>query len=458
MKIITLQIAITLLLISTNCLSQKKKSTIAVQALFEQEAIIDLFRKQASEYKNISSARDLGARPHMTMASFMLSAYENNELSKTFALQNDEYPSFSFDVKIEIETRDSLKWSYYLVPTDTYQDLINIHDSLYINLDNGYEKKRKVDMPGRWWPHISLFTVKGSSPTIPIEIEDKLNEIKNVTLKGFSLVSFGPINYFKEITTLTNKEKILINKIDSLNKAGYNIIDYHAHLKGGLTIEELVHHSEVSGIKYGVAVNCGIGFPIQNTSDLVRHYNIMKEYPVMNAMQAEGREWLKNFNPDSVKLFEYVFTDALTFHDAKGRRTRLWMKDEVYVDNPNDFMNYYVNEIVEIISNEPIDIFVNPTFLPEVIQDKYDELWNEERILKVVKALQKNDIALEINARKEIPSAKFIKIAKQNNVKFTLGTNNTNANLGYLEYCLKIIEECNLSPSDFWTLEDKIIR
>jgi len=37
-----------------------------------------------------------------------------------------------------------------------------------------------------------------------------------------------------------------------------------------------------------------------------------------------------------------------------------------------------VEKTVEILENEPIDIYVNPTFPPEVIADVYDRLWTEK--------------------------------------------------------------------------------
>ena len=246
------------------------------------------------------------------------------------------------------------------------------------------------------------------------------------------------------------QEEVLIRKIDSLNKAGFNITDYHAHLKGGLTIEQLLAHAKRTGIKYGVAVNGGIGFPIQNDTLLSVYLQSMKNQPVYCALQAEGREWIKLFTPDSVAKFDYVFSDAMTFTDAKGRRMRLWMKNEVYVDDAQQFMDYLVNQIVDIVTKEPINIYVNPTFLPDTIAKRYDELWTKERMMKVIKALKKSGVALEINTRYQIPSAKFIALAKKEGIKFTFGTNNGDANLGYLEYGLQMIDKCKLKPNDFW--------
>lgn len=251
------------------------------------------------------------------------------------------------------------------------------------------------------------------------------------------------------------REAFLIQKIDSLNKAGFEITDYHAHLKGGLTMEQLLEHSAKTGIKYGVAVNGGLGFPVQNDTSLSAYFHSMRSYPVFLAMQAEGREWVNLFSPDSVALFDYVFTDAMTFTDAKGRRNRLWIKEETFVDDPQEFMEYLVQQIETILSHEKVNIYVNPTYLPDTLKARYDELWTPERMARVVAALKNNGIAMEINSRLMLPSPAFIKLAKESGVKFTMGTNNTNAELGLLEYSLNMINECNLKPDDFWKCTKK---
>ena len=229
-------------------------------------------------------------------------------------------------------------------------------------------------------------------------------------------------------------EEILIQKIDSLNKAGFEITDYHSHLKGGLTMEQLLEHSAKTGISYGVAVNGGIGFPVQNDTTLSAYYRSVKHYPVFHGLQGEGREWVSLFSADSVALFDYSFTDAMTFTDADGNRNRLWIKEETHVNDPQVFMEYLVAQIETILANEKVSIYVNPTFLPDTLKSQYDELWTPERMNRVIAALKNNSVALEINSRLRIPSPAFIKLAKEAGIKFTLGTNNTDANLGYLEY------------------------
>ncbi len=241
-----------------------------------------------------------------------------------------------------------------------------------------------------------------------------------------------------------------IQRIAELKAAGYDIVDYHAHLKGGLTMEELLAHSKKTGIAYGVAFNAGIGFPITNDSTLLANYKQYKAYPVYMAMQAEGREWVTMFSKENIGTFDYVFTDAMTWTDAKGRRMRLWMPEEVFVDDPDDFMDQLVGKIVGVMENEPIDLYVNSTFLPDVLQSDYDALWTNERMDKVIDAAVHNAIAIEINARYKIPSVTFIKRAKAAGAKFSMGTNNTDKELGTLEYAIAMIDECGLEPNDFF--------
>ena len=241
-----------------------------------------------------------------------------------------------------------------------------------------------------------------------------------------------------------------IQRIAELKAAGYDIVDYHAHLKGGLTMEELLAHSKKTGIAYGVAFNAGIGFPITNDSTLLANYKQYKAYPVYMAMQAEGREWVTMFSKENIGTFDYVFTDAMTWTDAKGRRMRLWMPEEVFVDDPDDFMDQLVGKIVGVMENEPIDLYVNSTFLPDVLQPDYDALWTNERMDKVIDAAVHNAIAIEINARYKIPSVTFIKRAKAAGAKFSMGTNNTDKELGTLEYAIAMIDECGLEPNDFF--------
>jgi hypothetical protein len=235
------------------------------------------------------------------------------------------------------------------------------------------------------------------------------------------------------------------------SKPKFQITDLHVHLKGKLTIEDAAAKSKAEGINYGIAVNCGMGFPVHNDSQIDSVLAIFKNYPQFYvAMQAEGREWVNTFSKESIGKFDYVFTDCMTFTDAKGRRNRIWLKNETWIDNEEEFMDYLVNTLVKILNTEPINIYVNSTFLPAQMADRYSTFWTPERMDKVIKAAKNNNIAIEINNRYKIPSEVFIKRAKKDGVKFTVGTNNADENFSGAAYALEMIQKCKLTESDFY--------
>jgi histidinol phosphatase-like PHP family hydrolase len=155
-------------------------------------------------------------------------------------------------------------------------------------------------------------------------------------------------------------------------------------------------------------------------------------------------------SPESIAAFDYCFTDAMTFTDDHGKRMRIWLPEEIgVIPDAQEFMEMYVKRIVGVM-HEPIDIYANATFLPDQIGSQYDKLWTPARMAKVIDAAIENGVAIEINARRSIPSPKFIKTAKAAGAKFSFGTNNADASLGALEYPIQMVKECGLVWQDIF--------
>jgi hypothetical protein len=230
------------------------------------------------------------------------------------------------------------------------------------------------------------------------------------------------------------------------------MVDYHVHLKGGLTLEQALGKSRKDGIQYGIAVNCGKGFPTENDEGVRTFVDSLKGQPVFIAMQGEGREWTQMFSRRAVALFDYTFTDSMTWTDNRGRRMRLWIPEEVgSIADAQEFMDTLVERAVGILEREPIDIYANPTFLPDLIAKDYDRLWTEKRMMQVIGAAARNGVAIELNNRYRLPSLGFVRMAKEAGCKFSFGTNNTGpADLGRCEYGLRMVNECKLGWQDFF--------
>jgi hypothetical protein len=241
-------------------------------------------------------------------------------------------------------------------------------------------------------------------------------------------------------------------KLIDLATTSIPVVDYHAHLKPGLNLDQMIAYGQRNGIQYGVAVNAGKLSPV-NSDDLAAQFvESVKGKPAFVAMQAEGREWTGIFSRRVVSMFDYVFTDSETWTDNHGKRMRLWMPEEVgAIPDVTEFMETLVDRTVGILEHEPIDIYANPTFLPALIAADSDKLWTEERMRKVVDAAARNHVAIELNNRYKLPSERFAMMAKEAGCKFSFGTNNARADdLGRCEYSLKMVEACKLAGQHFF--------
>lgn len=295
----------------------------------------------------------------------------------------------------------------------------------------------------------------------------RLPNLTNVRLgKGtFSLeCNTGTINFRNlKIKRLKNSDKNYsaesetADSVIALHQADFPVLDYHVHLKGDLTAEKAIAQARKYGINYAIAANCGKDFPINKDSLVLDFLKQNRPYPYILAMQAEGREWHKIISKKVRNEFDYVFTDAMTFSDNEGRRVHLWKPHEVFITSENEqaYMDMIVDRICTTVQ-EDANIYANATYLPTAIMPRYSEFWTQSRRAKVLDALQKGGMAFEISARYNIPDAQFIKDAKKRGIKFTFGSNNADSNFGKLEYCIKMIKECGLTPADMYKPNVKI--
>lgn len=240
-----------------------------------------------------------------------------------------------------------------------------------------------------------------------------------------------------------------------LQQRNFPVIDYHIHLKGGLT-KEMAHAMSMNyGINYGVAPNAGeggVGRMLADDKEVYEYYDEVKDMPFLRGVQGEGRRWTSTFSQEALGVFDYLFTDAMTIVDHKGRLSRIYRPEEVHYDGITNeqYMDHLVDQTVKIFTNEPADIYVNPTFLPDDMNPDYAQYWTDERINRVLDVLVEYGIALEINARYKVPSFDIIRKAKERGIKFTFGTNNADADFGRLEYSLEAVEKCGLTEKDMW--------
>jgi hypothetical protein len=237
--------------------------------------------------------------------------------------------------------------------------------------------------------------------------------------------------------------------------------DLHVHLSrlNGETLSQYfkraAEQSTKMGVVFGLAEEIGTANMKMNDSILSGYIREVKKYPLYLGLQVNQPGWTKLYSKMTIDAVDYICEDALRFPDKSGKVILLWLRGVTFSD-PQDFMERYISYHLKVFS-EPINIWVNPTLLPEGLKKMYDQLWTEERMKTLINAAIKNNIAIEINSRYQIPSKKFLQMAKAAGAHFTFGSNQHDTNIGDIKWSIAIANECELTKSDFF-IPKRIIK
>jgi hypothetical protein len=230
---------------------------------------------------------------------------------------------------------------------------------------------------------------------------------------------------------------------------GFPMVDYHVHLSKAMTIEKAVELANARGVKFGIVEHPGPGYTIVDDAALRKYLDMLKPYPVYRGLQPVYPGWSKALSIELLGQLDYVLMDALTLPEKDGGWLRIWRADTVVTDK-KPFMERYVQFNLQVLTEEPIDIFAWPTYLPARISQDYDVLWTEERMQTLVEAAVKKDIAIEINELAKVPKARFIALAQKAGLKFTFGTDSRDERAGKFDYCLQMAKQCQLTEKDMF--------
>jgi len=231
----------------------------------------------------------------------------------------------------------------------------------------------------------------------------------------------------------------------------FPIIDLHVHTTNTFTIEKILEIGEEKNVKFGI-VEHPTSWALKNDNDLKNYIQNLRKHPVYIGLQPTYLGWSKNYSAELISQVDYILMDPQIVPMGNGKTWRIWEFD-TYIDDVDDFMKRYMEYSLEVLNNEPINIFGWPLFLPVCIARDYYKLWTEERMQQIIAAAKKRNIAIEINDMSHTPHEDFILQAKAQGIKFAFGSDSRNDNVGRLTYCKRIAKKCNLKAEDFYVPE-----
>ncbi|TWT79179.1 hypothetical protein CA13_05770 [Planctomycetes bacterium CA13] len=237
--------------------------------------------------------------------------------------------------------------------------------------------------------------------------------------------------------------------IDRTSRADIPLIDYHVHLRGGMTVEKAMDRQAVTGFNVGVLRNLGKGWPIENDEQLETFINRVDDRPVFIGLQVNDRDWYTEHSQELIGRLDFILADTMIMPmpNDDSEPVKLFVPEAFQIDDPQAWMDRYVAHNLKVLA-EPITILANPTWLPEVVADQYDALWTDERMEKVIRAAVDNHVALEINAGSGYPHDAFIRKAKAMGAKFSFGSNNFDDKPHDMTRCIDAVKKYELKHSD----------
>jgi hypothetical protein len=225
------------------------------------------------------------------------------------------------------------------------------------------------------------------------------------------------------------------------------LVDYHIHIRGGMTPEKAFDWEQKSGIKSGVLENTGRDWPLSDNEKLAAFINDAKRFPLLIGIQVNDRDWYKTTDKKLLSELNYVLADTMIMADESGKPQKLWLEEQYEIKDPKIWFEHYFKHCMTVV-NEPITILANPTYLPPRLEKYYDEFWNEERMSELIDAGIKNGVAFEIQSPSKFPKRNFINLARKKGAKFSIGRNNHDDHKEELKRSLNLLEELDFKPNE----------
>ena len=230
--------------------------------------------------------------------------------------------------------------------------------------------------------------------------------------------------------------------------------DYHVHLNS-MTLEQVIARSKETGVKYGLLEHLGTKeneYPIvlSNDRELLDWIAKLKGHGVYIGAQAEWIDWMPCFSREVLSRLDYILTDSWTVRDANGKRIKAFSSGYDPGSDPEAFMKWYVDWIVEILESTPLDIWSHPMWVTRKFSAQLENMWTEERMRRVVTACKNTNTAVEIDSSVRLPTMPFLRMAKEEGVKFSFGASSQGARVNPIDWSIATARDLGLTRKDMF--------
>lgn len=133
-----------------------------------------------------------GTRPHMTLASWLTT---RDPLELVDDLHRTARTLSPLSTVLSLTSDSPNHKGIYLLPSAEDHALVDFHARLHADFGAPGKPQRPIDLPGQWWPHLSVaYGFDSSRLQEAVELCSDLQTV-NAGIEYIGLVTFGPIRY-----------------------------------------------------------------------------------------------------------------------------------------------------------------------------------------------------------------------------------------------------------------------
>jgi len=163
-----------------------------------------------------------------------------------------------------------------------------------------------------------------------------------------------------------------LSALEIAETEAFPLLDLHVHTTKDFTIEKVLEIAKERNLRIGIVEHPAI-WALKDDSDLRNYINFLRKYPVYIGLQPTYPGWSKNYSAELISQVDYILMDPQMVPQGNGKTWQIWEFD-TYIEDTEDFMKRYMDYTLEILTNEPINIFGWPLFLPVCIARDYYSL------------------------------------------------------------------------------------
>lgn len=197
-------------------------------------------------------------------------------------------------------------------------------------------------------------------------------------------------------------------------------------------LEAALAASRRGGLYLGVSASAGPGRAIRDDAGVQALVKRFGGRPLFVGLRADARGWASKLAPAALKGVDFVLLDGQTLA-APVPANPDW---QAYADA-------LLAATLSSITQEPVDVYGAPLFLPAAAAAHRDAIWTDARTQQVIDAAVEAKVAIEINGRRQLPGESFVKRAKAAGATFTLGDCAVDTPAG--TYCFDLVEKAGLN-------------